>query len=192
MCYLISLILLVALLSFYLICYHVSVLMYRLLIVFYFLFFSCFLFFFFFFCYCLYCFFCFFSSRRRHTSCALVTGVQTCALPISRRVPVPQFPLPAGSPQPVGRARRRVPAADGRRGHVRLADLRPARRRLRCAAIAGDQRQHDDRERAAAEPRRRRYNDRATRSEEHTSELQSLMRTSYAVFCLKQKIKCNK
>src|SRR3546814_632819 len=29
-------------------------------------------------------FFCFFfSSRRRHTRCALVTGVQTCALPIS-------------------------------------------------------------------------------------------------------------
>src|SRR3546814_9046656 len=25
----------------------------------------------------------FFSSRRRHTICALVTGVQTCALPIS-------------------------------------------------------------------------------------------------------------
>src|SRR3546814_1298894 len=32
----------------------------------------------------------FFSSRRRHTICALVTGVQTCALPIwnnSRRWP---------------------------------------------------------------------------------------------------------
>src|SRR3546814_3912407 len=29
-------------------------------------------------------FFFFFSSRRRHTSCALVTGVQTCALPICR------------------------------------------------------------------------------------------------------------
>src|SRR3546814_6914192 len=34
----------------------------------------------------------FFSSRRRHTRCALVTGVQTCALPICseerlRRVP---------------------------------------------------------------------------------------------------------
>src|SRR3546814_7493264 len=28
----------------------------------------------------------FFSSRRRHTRCALVTGVQTCALPICRRV----------------------------------------------------------------------------------------------------------
>src|SRR3546814_6972188 len=27
-------------------------------------------------------FFFFFSSRRRHTRCALVTGVQTCALPI--------------------------------------------------------------------------------------------------------------
>src|SRR3546814_5093185 len=32
-------------------------------------------------------FFFFFSSRRRHTRCALVTGVQTCALPICR-VPV--------------------------------------------------------------------------------------------------------
>src|SRR3546814_8084875 len=29
------------------------------------------------------CMFFFFSSRRRHTRCALVTGVQTCALPIS-------------------------------------------------------------------------------------------------------------
>src|SRR3546814_2695166 len=31
-------------------------------------------------CYDVICFF--FSSRRRHTRCALVTGVQTCALPI--------------------------------------------------------------------------------------------------------------
>src|SRR3546814_1291339 len=30
------------------------------------------------------------------------------------------------------------------------------------------------------------------RSEEHTSELQSLMRISYAVFCLKKKIKTKK
>src|SRR3546814_8785497 len=29
----------------------------------------------------------FFSSRRRHTRCALVTGVQTCALPISGATP---------------------------------------------------------------------------------------------------------
>src|SRR3546814_10343496 len=33
-------------------------------------------------CVLLFSFF-FFSSRRRHTRCALVTGVQTCALPIS-------------------------------------------------------------------------------------------------------------
>src|SRR3546814_9148629 len=32
----------------------------------------------------------FFSSRRRHTRCALVTGVQTCALPIS--VSMPHWP----------------------------------------------------------------------------------------------------
>src|SRR3546814_9574650 len=32
---------------------------------------------------------------------------------------------------------------------------------------------------------------RRKRSEEHTSELQSLMRISYAVFCLKKKIKNN-
>src|SRR3546814_5905354 len=33
-----------------------------------------------------------------------------------------------------------------------------------------------------------RNNHAASRSEEHTSELQSLMRISYAVFCLKKKI----
>src|SRR3546814_9913316 len=32
----------------------------------------------------LFCCYFFFSSRRRHTRCALVTGVQTCALPISQ------------------------------------------------------------------------------------------------------------
>src|SRR3546814_1812297 len=42
----------------------------------------------------------FFSSRRRHTRCALVTGVQTCALPIcsqgtlNNRLPL----LPDGTP----------------------------------------------------------------------------------------------
>src|SRR3546814_111289 len=32
-----------------------------------------------------FCIIFFFSSRRRHTRCALVTGVQTCALPILMR-----------------------------------------------------------------------------------------------------------
>src|SRR3546814_3070982 len=44
------------------------------------------------------CIFFFFSSRRRHTRCALVTGVQTCALPIwfttdLRGIPVARAPL---------------------------------------------------------------------------------------------------
>src|SRR3546814_4496662 len=34
----------------------------------------------------------FFSSRRRHTRCALVTGVQTCALPIWRRSSIGPHP----------------------------------------------------------------------------------------------------
>src|SRR3546814_3370774 len=36
----------------------------------------------------------FFSSRRRHTRCALVTGVQTCALPI---LPLMLVAVPAGA-----------------------------------------------------------------------------------------------
>src|SRR3546814_7362376 len=40
-------------------------------------------------------------------------------------------------------------------------------------------------------PFRSSYRNIAARSEEHTSELQSLMRISYAVFCLKKKKKTN-
>src|SRR3546814_2331711 len=44
-----------------------------------------------------------FSSSRRHTRCALVTGVQTCALPISvpalpRRAALGHFAGPAADP----------------------------------------------------------------------------------------------
>src|SRR3546814_3381576 len=38
----------------------------------------------------------FFSSRRRHTRCALVTGVQTCALPICDHARAPALPLANG------------------------------------------------------------------------------------------------
>src|SRR3546814_7366325 len=41
----------------------------------------------------------FFSSRRRHTRCALVTGVQTCALPISRN----DAPPPSGRAMQINR-----------------------------------------------------------------------------------------
>src|SRR3546814_16209448 len=42
----------------------------------------------------------FFSSRRRHTRCALVTGVQTCALPISpkRIIETPPVRRALGTP----------------------------------------------------------------------------------------------
>src|SRR3546814_15498370 len=50
----------------------------------------------------------FFSSRRRHTRCALVTGVQTCALPISfsntgrvYTVAVSSLPSARGDGQPI-------------------------------------------------------------------------------------------
>src|SRR3546814_6148236 len=49
--------------------------------------------------------------------------------------------------------------------------------RLGCQSVSGALRRVA--ERSFADPNK-------TRSEEHTSELQSLMRTSYAVFCLKK------
>src|SRR3546814_2428833 len=50
----------------------------------------------------------------------------------------------------------------------------------------------DDRRGGARDSGERQISRAPTRSEEHTSELQSLMRISYAVFCLKKKKKNNK
>src|SRR3546814_1068855 len=104
----------------------------------------------------------FFSSRRRHTRCALVTGVQTCALPI--------YVATALGVQAIEHHRKRVrffstvelvnaleqEKAKGKTGQI-------ANRLVHSDLVILD------------------------RSEEHTSELQSLMRISYAVFCLKKK-----
>src|SRR3546814_6572881 len=63
---------------------------------------------------CSYVYFCdlfFFSSRRRHTRCALVTGVQTCALPISDG---DAAPAPAPAIEPVDVSRKAPPS--GRQG----------------------------------------------------------------------------
>src|SRR3546814_1251437 len=57
---------------------------------------------------------------------------------------------------------------------------------LQVAAPESDALQRD-RRKALAVARRRRVAACHQRSEEHTSELQSLMRISYAVFCLKKK-----
>src|SRR3546814_8603077 len=100
-------------------------------------------------------FFC--ASRRRHTRCALVTGVQTCALPI---LPL-NFEM-AATEEMLAIALRHKPHA---------ACLVPEKREERTTEGGRDV---------------------AGRSEEHTSELQSLMRISYAVFCLKKKNKKNK
>src|SRR3546814_1716447 len=58
-------------------------------------------------------FFFFFSSRRRHTRCALVTGVQTCALPISTARPVRAVDVQGRRSQPP-RARHDDDAGGGR------------------------------------------------------------------------------
>src|SRR3546814_7174563 len=126
----------------------------------------------------------FFSSRRRHTRCALVTGVQTCALPISSpavflsrptgflsscqffALTDTGFPLVLGGSEGYsGRGRKMVRAARSTArgpGEFRRGDAWTGARHC-----AGSTSRHG-----------------STRSEEHTSELQSLMRHSYAVFCL--------
>src|SRR3546814_8643752 len=75
----------------------------------------------------------FFSSRRRQTSCALVTGVQTCALPIL---------APAGAAErllgtsPFGFA---APTTDDRIFLIDMAMSRVARGKLKFAAQRGEQ-----------------------------------------------------
>src|SRR3546814_1844242 len=107
---------------------------------------------------------CFVSSRRRHTRCALVTGVQTCALPIAKRGyhAVRQF------------VDRMVDPVFQRQDIFVVCDVA----QISWWRIVGHS-----------------IDEHLARSEEHTSELQSLMRISYAVFCLKQKNrkskKCN-
>src|SRR3546814_18038255 len=86
------------------------------------------------------------------------------------RLRAPHAPAgrPAAWPERPGRH------GGGLAGALRGAGVRAVRRRCRPAGALG-----------AALPALR------SRSEEHTSELQSLMRISYAVFCLKKKKKKN-
>src|SRR3546814_4358263 len=86
----------------------------------------------------------------------------------------------------------RLWAVDGLAAGFRLARRRsggadPARRRTRAADAGGGDEAHPCRsfggDGAGFHPHRQGQG----RSEEHTSELQSLMRISYAVFCLKKK-----
>src|SRR3546814_5518108 len=84
---------------------------------------------------------------------------------------------------------------DRLRGRPRRAASAARRARLRArprrASLAHHAAHEGARPEQPAEPHRRDALEAgaARRSEEHTSELQSLMRISYAVFCLKKKIR---
>src|SRR3546814_1574953 len=134
----------------------------------------------------------FISSRRLHTSCALVTGVQTCALPIYPRWGRGQETL-GEDPYLTGTlATEFITGLQGDDPRYLKAIATPKH----YAVHSGPEPlRHgfnvDPSERDLAETYlpafRRTIVD--GRSEEHTSELQSLMRISYAVFCLKKKNK---
>src|SRR3546814_5687213 len=130
----------------------------------------------------------FFSSRRRHTRCALVTGVQTCALPIFAADPLTDL-VDRGPFDDTVRAR-----------EVDVFEAAKARFRWREGAEAMQARVVDDDEFSGIDVAhvfggddvegaglRRQVVGIAERSEAHTSALQSLMRRSYAVFCLNKK-----
>src|SRR3546814_4902290 len=123
----------------------------------------------------MYCCF-FFSSRRRHTRFALVTGVQTCALPISVDVRALAVGRPESEEIIIGALM--LVTEDQlrllrRRHHALIFEAQIGAR----IAVIGRRPAHEIIIAFVAHPR----------SEEHTSELQSLMRISYAVFCLKKK-----
>src|SRR3546814_3717197 len=116
----------------------------------------------------------FFSSRRRHTGCALVTGVQTCALPILASNATAKLREHRGDTALRSTIRPSFYAVIADRASASAGRPSP----LQC-----DWRSQGRGKRANAWQNLPMRN----RSEEHTSELQSLMRISYAVFCLKTK-----
>src|SRR3546814_4809770 len=78
------------------------------------------------------------------------------------------------------------------RADLPAADLRPARHSAGAATLQDPRADHPPgvrhrRDAGLGREDARPGGDAAVRSEEHTSELQSLMRISYAVFCLKKK-----
>src|SRR3546814_7456259 len=131
-------------------------------------------------------FFCFFfSSRRRHTRCALVTGVQTCALPISRPALFAGIPIEAAVVILLASVITLIGTTNPIYGGVVAAVMFGISRLVvrhdvnafRLIFLWG---------RTKAANRNRVFWG-GSRSEEQPSELQSLMRTSYAVLCLKKK-----
>src|SRR3546814_9054366 len=120
----------------------------------------------------------FFSSRRRHTRCALVTGVQTFALPIcpGRRGDGPGRPASAVGRQPL------VEIAVDRTHQLLHLVLAEMVRAWNFDMIDGDVALGLE----LVDQLLKRRMGHPIRSEEHTSELQSLLRITYAVFRLKK------
>src|SRR3546814_3396134 len=118
--------------------------------------------------------FVFFTSRRRHTRCALVTGVQTCALPIS--LLHHRLALPRQGFQVSGVKQKRLAIKADRFACQSLKPRNLSQRIKRSAITRINGKRSFERIIGARQIDHR--------SEEHTSELQSLMRISYAVFCL--------
>src|SRR3546814_6568580 len=124
----------------------------------------------------------FFSSRRRHTRCALVTGVQTCALPILQSSCEINDAVAEVFPED---RTFRIDHYLGKETVQNILALRFGNALFEPIwnARGIEHVQITVSETVGLEGRA------GFRSEEHTSELQSLMRISYAVFCLKKKNK---
>src|SRR3546814_5154131 len=124
------------------------------------------------------------SSRRRHTRCALVTGVQTCALPIYDFYAMMDgyfAALDAAGAVIVLTADHGMNAKHNADGSPNVLYLQSA---LDAFLGEGEARTILP----ITDPYVVHHGALGSyRSEEHTSELQSLMRISYAVFCLKKK-----
>src|SRR3546814_2301713 len=125
----------------------------------------------------------FFSSRRRHTRCALVTGVQTCALPTYGHWSRGRFlheTVPTHGRDGTGGCARTAPtpAVALRCDHEHASDPagRPHRTTCRPARTPGRALRRTG---AGGAGRLLLGVGGRARSEEHTSELQSLMRISY-------------
>src|SRR3546814_4631875 len=125
----------------------------------------------------------FFSSRRRHTRCALVTGVQTCALPILYPLCalLLSFVLPLASASDQALWEHSTLNQILKRGELRVgveAGYMPFEMRDRKGKIIGFD---VDLARLMARYMGVRLTLVNPRSEEHQSELPSLMRNPYAV-----------
>src|SRR3546814_2877425 len=119
--------------------------------------------------------------------CALVTGVQTCALPISTG----KSDMSIGQFFAILWARRAfvfVTTAAALLGAAFVVLLLPPRYEAKSCVMLNFIKPDPVTGEVISSSFARTYT-KTQRSEEHTSELQSLVRISYAVFCLKKKKK---